>query len=163
VKEVRSVEQKISKEDHESFEDIAREVKCHVHKNNLPMPAKQEMPRISPPPSKLALRSLRNLARLLCREFTSRIHQSKVLLDLLGSGGGAIPVAEHPCMIGGERGEAWDELVDNASKYNKVEPSTGAWNLPNFPVAKRTPEKYRHVQVPRPLNDAIITEGHPFP
>ena len=75
----------------------------------------------------------------------------------------AIPVVQHPYRIGGERGRAWTELVDQALSQNKLEPSTGAWNLPTFPVAKKTPGKYRLVQDFRPLNDATVKDGHPLP
>jgi len=75
---------------------------------------------------------------------------------------GAVPVDQHPYRIGGERGEAWGELVDKAGKDNRLEPYTGAWNLPTFTVAKKTPGKYRLVQNFRRLNDATIKNGHPL-
>jgi len=63
---------------------------------------------------------------------------------------GTVPVAQHPYRIGGERGDAWGELVDKARKDNKLVPSMAAWNLPSLPVAKKTPGKYRLVQDFRP-------------
>ena len=47
--------------------------------------------------------------------------------------------------------------------HHKLQPSTGAWNLPTFPVAKKTPGIYRLVQDFRALNDATIKDGHPLP
>jgi len=61
------------------------------------------------------------------------------------------------------RGDAWGELFDKARKDNTLESCMGTWNLPPFPVAKKTPGKYRLVQDFRPLNNARIKDGHPLP
>lgn len=50
---------------------------------------------------------------------------------------GAVQVAQHPYTIGGEREEAWGELVDPARQDHQLKPSAGAWNVPTFPVAKK--------------------------
>eukprot|EP00667_Euglena_gracilis_P018132 EG_transcript_19205 len=63
----------------------------------------------------------------------------------------------------GERREAHQHLVDEALKMGKVEPGSGPWNTPSFPVPKKTPGKYRLVQDLRPQNLATLKDGHPLP
>jgi len=74
----------------------------------------------------------------------------------------AVLVAKHPYRQGGERREAWAELSNKARKEKTLERSTGAWNLPTIPVAKKTPGKYPPVKNLRPLNDATIKYDHPL-
>jgi hypothetical protein len=76
---------------------------------------------------------------------------------------GAKPVSQKPYHMTGERRQAHAQLVDEAMKMGKIEPGSGPWNTPSFPVPKKAPGKYRLVQDLRPQNLATVKDGHPLP
>jgi len=147
-KAVRSVEQETPEGGAERFEDIARKVECHVHKTYRAntceaRDAENQSADIKAGATLLEEFGKTSLSGIYLKDPPVRvpIGSSDIWLKE-----GAVPVVQHPYRMEGDRGEAWGELVDNARKNNKLEPSTGAWNLPTFPVAKKTPGKYRLVQ-----------------
>ena len=75
----------------------------------------------------------------------------------------AQPVSVPPYQLKGVRHDALADLVTHAVKMNKMEPGKGPWNLPVFPVPKKTPGEFRIVQDLRALNEATIKDGHPLP
>ena len=51
---------------------------------------------------------------------------------------GAVPVRQRPFQIVGERRTAWLKLTDELVENGLIEPGVGSWNLPSFPVPKKT-------------------------
>jgi hypothetical protein len=149
----------------ENFEEIARKVEGYVHKKHRAGTCEMRDAETHPE----ALKAKQDILQEFGTTSLSGIYPKDP--PVRGPFGAAeiwlkpdaVPVAQHPYRIGGERGKAWVELVDKALTDNKLQPSIGAWNLPTFPVAKKTPGKYRLVQDFRPLNDATIKDGHPLP
>ena len=75
----------------------------------------------------------------------------------------AKPVCKPPFQLTGERREALDTLVAKYVDQGKLEPGSGPWNTPAFPVQKKVPHTFRLVQDLRPQNEATEKDGHPLP
>ena len=76
---------------------------------------------------------------------------------------GVTPVKQRPFQLHGERQEALKTLIDQLEGDGKIEDGVGPWNSPSFPVATKTPGKWRFVVDFRRLNDATETDAHPLP
>jgi hypothetical protein len=74
-----------------------------------------------------------------------------------------IPVKQRPYQMTGECREAWIKLVDQLYADGKIEPGSGPWLSPSFPVPKKKPGTYRLVVDYRRLNEATIVDSHPLP
>ena len=149
----------------ESFEEMAWKVEGHLHKKHRSGVCEARDAETHP----LAVKAKEEILQEFGKTSLSGIYPKDP--PVRGPFGAAeiwlkpnaIPVVQHPYRIGGERGKALGELVDKAMTDHKLEPSTGVWNLPAFPVAKNTPGKFRLVQNSRPLNDATVKDAHPLP
>ena len=75
----------------------------------------------------------------------------------------ATPVKQREFQISGERREAMIKMVEKLLEENKIEVGQSAWSSPAFPVAKKTPGKYRLVVDYRRLNSATIPDSNPIP
>ena len=63
----------------------------------------------------------------------------------------------------GERRTAWIKLTDQLIEDGKLEPGSGPWLSPSFPVPKKKPGTWILVVVFRRLNEATVVDSHPLP
>ena len=76
---------------------------------------------------------------------------------------GAVPVKQRPYQMTGERRVAWMKLTDLLIEDGKLEPGSGPWLSPSFPVPKKKPGTWRLVVDFRRLNEATVVDSHPLP